>query len=208
MTAKDLAQPTSGATALPSYYHITVTEIPLRPPVRPADAGIRVERWYERYNDARPVTTVAEGELVRVRLRITVPVERRFVVVDDALPAGLEAVDLSLRTSTIVGGGGAPSGAQARDTDEAGEEGEDNGVGYGRYEGGWWSPWDFREIRDDRVVWSASWLWKGTWDISYIARATTPGTFVRPPARAEEMYDPGVNGRSDGGSFTVTPKAP
>ena len=204
-----------GATALPSYYHITVTEIPLRPPVRPADAGIRVERWYERYNDARPVTTVAEGELVRVRLRITVPVERRFVVVDDALPAGLEAVDLSLRTSTIVGGGGAQSGAQARAPDDAGdagedtgEEGDDTGIGYGRYEGGWWSPWDFREIRDDRVVWSASWLWKGTWDISYIARATTPGTFVRPPARAEEMYDPGVNGRSDGGSFTVTPKAP
>ena len=89
------------------------------------------------------------------------------------------------------------------------EEGDDeSGIGYGRYEGGWWSPWDFREIRDDRVVWSASWLWKGTWDLSYIARATTPGTFVRPPARAEEMYDPGVNGRSDGGRFTVTPKAP
>ncbi|MCE9602863.1 MAG: hypothetical protein K8S21_11720 [Gemmatimonadetes bacterium] len=198
-----------GASALPSYYHVTVNEVPLAPPVRPADAGIRVERWYERYNDARPVTSVVEGELVRVRLRITVPVERRFVVVDDALPAGLEAIDLSLRTSAVAGGPGA-SAAQSRDPDAEGDaEGEEeSGIGYGRYEGGWWSPWDFREIRDDRVVWSASWLWKGTWDISYIARATTPGTFVRPPARAEEMYDPGVNGRSDGGRFTVTPKAP
>ena len=198
-----------GATALPSFYHLTVTEVPLKPPVRPADAGIRVERWYERYADARPVTSVAEGELVRVRLRITVPSERRFVIVDDALPAGLEAVDLSLRTSTTVGGAGAPAPRQ-RGGDEGaeGDEGDESSVGYGRYEGGWWSPWDFREIRDDRVVWSASWLWRGTWDISYIARATTPGTFVRPPARAEEMYDPGVNGRSDGGTFTVTAKTP
>ena len=190
---------------MPSYYHITVNEVPLAPPVRPADAGIRVERWYERYNDARPVTSVAEGELVRVRLRITVPVERRFVVVDDALPAGLEAIDLSLRTSAVAGGPSA-SAAEPRDPDEEGDD--EAGIGYGRYEGGWWSPWDFREIRDDRVVWSASWLWKGTWDLSYIARATTPGTFVKPPARAQEMYDPGVNGRSDGGRFTVTPKVP
>jgi uncharacterized protein YfaS (alpha-2-macroglobulin family) len=199
-----------GTAALPSFFHVTVTEMPSKPPVRPADAGIRVERWYERYGDAKPVTSVAEGELVRVRLRITVPVERRFVVVDDALPAGLEAVDLSLRTSSVVGGGPAAGRPAPRDPDaEGGEEGDDEGgLGYGRWEGGWWSPWDFREIRDDRVVWSASWLWKGTWDISYIARATTPGTFIRPPARAEEMYDPGVNGRSDGGSFTVTPRSP
>ncbi len=29
-----------------------------------------------------------------------------------------------------------------------------------------------------------------------IARATTPGTFVVPPAKAEEMYSPEVFGRS------------
>lgn len=198
-----------GASALPSFFHVTVTEMPSKPPVRPADAGIRVERWYERYDDAKPVTAVAEGELVRVRLRITVPVERRFVVVDDALPAGLEAVDLSLRTSTLVSGAGGPPAGQREPADgDTGDDGDTGGLSYGRWEGGWWSPWDFREIRDDRVVWSASWLWKGTWDISYVARATTPGTFIKPPARAEEMYDPGVNGRSDGGTFTVTPKAP
>jgi uncharacterized protein YfaS (alpha-2-macroglobulin family) len=202
-----LALRAEGAAALPTFFHVTVTEMASRPPTRPTDAGIRVERWYERYNDARPITSIAEGELVRVRLRITVPVERRFVVVDDALPAGLEAVDLSLRTSSIVAGPGAPAANQPAPPDE-GDEGDRGDFSYGRWEGGWWSPWDFREIRDDRVVWSASWLWKGTWDISYIARATTPGTFIKPPARAEEMYDPGINGRSDGGSFVVTPKSP
>jgi uncharacterized protein YfaS (alpha-2-macroglobulin family) len=32
--------------------------------------------------------------------------------------------------------------------------------------------------------------------------------FVRPPAHAEEMYNPSVQGRTDGGVFTVTPKTP
>ena len=47
-------------------------------------------------------------------------------------------------------------------------------------------------------------LFKGTYTATYRARATTPGVFVRPPAHAEEMYNPGMNGRSDGGVFTVT----
>ena len=38
-----------------------------------------------------------------------------------------------------------------------------------------------------------------TWD--YIARATTPGTFVVPPATAEEIYTPEVFGRT--GTDTV-----
>jgi hypothetical protein len=29
-----------------------------------------------------------------------------------------------------------------------------------------------------------------------VARATTPGTFVTPPTKAEEMYSPDVFGRS------------
>jgi uncharacterized protein YfaS (alpha-2-macroglobulin family) len=31
---------------------------------------------------------------------------------------------------------------------------------------------------------------------SYVARATTPGTFVVPPAKAEEMYAPETFGRT------------
>ncbi|HET8622802.1 MAG TPA: alpha-2-macroglobulin family protein, partial [Gemmatimonadales bacterium] len=85
----------------PVYWYATLREVPKAAPVRPDDQGIQVERWYERMDDRRPVTSVTEGDLVRVRLRITVPADRAFVILDDALPAGLEAVDLSLRT---VGG--------------------------------------------------------------------------------------------------------
>ena len=184
-----------------------MTEIPSRPPVTPEDAGIQVERWYERYDTGEPVTSVAEGELVRVRLRLTVPALRQFVVLDDPLPAGLEAVDLSLRTAAALPGPGA--NASPRDEPVEGERREDENThwAYGSWDSGWWSPFDHRELRDDRVVYSATMLWPGTYTATYIARATTPGTFIRPPAHAEEMYNPGINGRSDGGVFVVRERA-
>ena len=193
----------AGAGAGPVYYYFTVSEVPLAPPVTPEDAGIRVERWYERYQGGAPITRVAEGDLVRVRLRITVPTTRQFVVVDDALPAGLEAVDLSLRTASAMPGPGASMTPEPVD-----QERQESAPqwGFGRWDAGWWSPFDYREIRDDRVVYSANVLWPGTYTATYVARATTPGTFVRPPAHAEEMYNPAVNGRSDGGTFVVTPR--
>jgi len=200
---------TLGASAgtTPAFYYLTVTEVPSAPPVKPAEAGFRVERWYERFTDGQPITSAVEGDLVRVRLRVTVPSERRFVVLDDALPGGLEAVDLSLRTSTTARGPGAAATA-----DEEGAEGQGGGEGegwrFGSWDSGWWTPWDHREIRDDRVVYAAALLWAGTWSTTYVARATTPGVFIRPPAHAEEMYNPGVNGRSDGGTFTVTARPP
>ncbi|MBA3260671.1 MAG: hypothetical protein H0T68_14545 [Gemmatimonadales bacterium] len=187
----------------PLFYYVTVTTAPRAAPVRPGDRGIQVERWYERYDTGKPLTDVAEGELVRVRLRVTVPAERHFVVLDDALPAGLEAVDLSLRT---VGGMPGPGATDSSATDgESTEEGEERWA-YGSWDAGWWSPFDHRELRDDRVVFVATRLWKGSYTATYLARATTPGTFTRPPAHAEEMYNPGVFGESDGGVFVVLGK--
>jgi uncharacterized protein YfaS (alpha-2-macroglobulin family) len=196
----------AGAGGPPVFYYLTVNAVPRGAPVRPNDRGVIVERWYERYEDGKPVTEITEGELLRVRLRVTVPSERHFVVLDDALPAGLEAVDLSLRTVGGVPGPGAADTASAG----PGEEGVDDGQApyrwaYGMWDAGWWSPFDHRELRDDRVVYAATILWKGEYTASYLARATTPGSFTRPPAHAEEMYNPAVYGESDGGTFTVVP---
>ena len=96
-------------------------------------------------------------------------------------------------------GAAAPEEPADREQQEGGPQ-----WGFGRWDSGWWSPFDYREIRDDRVVYSANVLWPGTYTATYVARATTPGTFIRPPAHAEEMYNPAVNGRSDGGVFVVT----
>jgi len=56
------------------------------------------------------------------------------------------------------------------------------------------------------VVYFARALEKGIYTATYVARATTAGTFVRPPAHAEEMYNPSLGGRSDGGVFRVIPR--
>jgi uncharacterized protein YfaS (alpha-2-macroglobulin family) len=51
-------------------------------------------------------------------------------------------------------------------------------------------------MRDERAEAFASLLWEGVYNYSYVARATTPGRFVAPPAKAEEMYAPEVFGWS------------
>jgi uncharacterized protein YfaS (alpha-2-macroglobulin family) len=188
----------------PIFYAVTVDEVPTRAPVTPDVQGIAVERWYERFDDGAPITSVDEGELVRVRLRVTVPADRQFVVVDDALPAGLEPVDLSLRTSATLGPFVTAESERARRRGDRDRDGPQwQAWLYGSWDNGWWSPWDHKEIRDDRVVYFARVLWTGTYTATYVARATTRGSFIRPPTHAEEMYNPGVHGRSDGGRFVV-----
>lgn len=198
----------AAGSGAPVFYHVNVTEVATRPTFTPRDRGIAVERWYETLGTRRPVVRVAEGEVVRVRLRITVPEEREMVILDDPLPAGLEAVDLSLRTVSPF----AVSFLEAAEevvTESLFEETENPGMTwyYGSWDSGLWSPFDYKEIRDDRVVYFARVLWKGTYSATYLARATTAGTFTSAPAHAEEMYNPGVHGRSGGGSFTVSTAA-
>jgi alpha-2-macroglobulin len=185
-------------SAAPLYYYFTVREVPHTRPVRPVDRGIQVERWYERVDTKAPVTRVAAGELVRVRLRITVPSDRQFVVLDDPLPAGLEAVDLSLRTVR-------PPGLGLPEERDAFGGADSGGWYFGSWDSGVWSVFDHKELRDDRVIYFATYLWAGTHTATYLARATTAGTFAMPPAHAEEMYNPAVNGRTGGGEFVVTP---
>lgn len=184
----------------PVYYALTVDEVPRDRELTPDTRGMTVERWYERFDDGSPVTDVQEGDLVRVRLRITVPADREFVALEDLLPAGLEAVDLSLRTMRGIGAFSthvSDSIRLARDREAA------QGTRFGAWYGSWWTPWEHSEKRDDRVVFFARILWAGTYTASYLARATTPGEFIRPPAHAEEMYNPGLNGRSEAGWFRV-----
>jgi uncharacterized protein YfaS (alpha-2-macroglobulin family) len=194
------------------YYSVSVSEVPARPPVTPDVRGIFVERWYERLDDGHPVTSVREGELVRVRLRITVPADREFVALEDPLPAGLEPVDLSLHTSTALD----PFVVREWDKDpevERMERESDSGPRwqnwlYGSWDEGWWQPWEHKALYDDRVVYFARMLWKGSYSASYIARATTGGSFTRAPAHAEEMYNEALSGRSDGGRFDVGARTP
>jgi len=102
---------------------------------------------------------------------------RYHVALVDPLPAGLEAMNPALATT-----GNIPKNPDAQK----------------RNPWWWWtSTWyEHQNLRDERVEAFASLLWEGVHEYTYVARATTPGSFVVPPAKAEEMYHPETFGRS------------
>jgi uncharacterized protein YfaS (alpha-2-macroglobulin family) len=68
----------------------------------------------------------------------------------------------------------------------------------------WSRTWyEHQNMRDERVEAFASLLWEGVWDYTYVAKATTPGVFVVPPPKAEEMYSPETFGRGAGDRVVV-----
>jgi uncharacterized protein YfaS (alpha-2-macroglobulin family) len=74
---------------------------------------------------------------------------------------------------------------------------------FGRWYRPWWRYWAYSDLRDDRVAVFATFLGKGTYEYTYMLRASVAGEFRAAPARAYEMYFPEVMGRSAGGVFTV-----
>jgi uncharacterized protein YfaS (alpha-2-macroglobulin family) len=134
---------------------------------------------------------------VRVKLTVIAPAERHYAVVEDLLPAGLEAIDARLRT--------VDPGLKARlDAERLAAERRTGGPTYIAPWFKWYySPWQHVELRDDRVALSADRLPKGVYEYVYYARATAPGDFFVAPARAEQTYFPDVFGRSDSGRFVV-----
>jgi uncharacterized protein YfaS (alpha-2-macroglobulin family) len=73
----------------------------------------------------------------------------------------------------------------------------------------YWNRWyalfafDHTELRDERVAAFAERLPAGVYEYTYLARATTPGRYLAPPTRAEEMYAPELFGRSASTHVTV-----
>ena len=132
-----------------------------------------------------PSPQIARGQLVRVRLTMVVADALHYVVIDDPLPAGLEAIDASIITDTQV-----PSTYSVQDYNDRGW--------------GWWY-FSHTELRDEKVVLSSDYLPAGTYVYTYLARASTAGTFQVIPPTASEFYFPDVGGRGAGSEFVVRP---
>jgi len=113
---------------------------------------------------------------VRVQINMVATNRRYHVALVDPLPAGLEAINPALAVAESV---------PQDPNDPAGRS------------SWWWGPWyQHQNLRDERAEAFTTLLWEGVYNYSYVARATTPGSFVVPPAKAEEMYSPEVFGRS------------
>ena len=70
---------------------------------------------------------------------------------------------------------------------------------------GWWWRWtpSHSEFRDEKVVLFADYLAAGTYEYTYLMRASLPGQFQTLPATAYEMYFPETGGRSAGEMFEI-----
>ncbi|MGI5864187.1 MAG: MG2 domain-containing protein [Myxococcales bacterium] len=188
------------------YYGALLRYAPAELPTEPLDRGVVVQRWFEPYEGGGQAKTFRAGDLVRVRVRVGSHMERNFVVVDVPLPAGLEAVDTSLASTAALPAEPEQEGPGEGYEYESAEDLSARGANPFAYS--FYSPFNHTEMRDDRVTLFADRLPPGVHTASFVARATTPGDYALPPAKAEEMYAPEVFGRSDGGRFTVLTTEP
>ena len=179
------------------YYGLNLRYVTPALGIEALNRGFAVSHRYTLLDDPDTVVTgAALGDVVRVQVTVVAPHDRLFVLVEDFLPAGLEPINPRLRSV-------APELIQQLESDRAtAAYGSDSGY-YAPWYGWYYSPWQHVDIRDDRLTLEASRLPRGVHEYVYYARATTPGTFIVPPARAEESYFPEVFGRSDSGYFTV-----
>jgi len=166
------------------YYRLGLRYAPTDLRLPPYEAGFTVERVYEAVDnpddvkrDSQGVWHIKSGARVRVRLTMVAPTRRYHVALVDPLPAGFEALNPTLAVT-----GSIPQDPQRQ-------------TGSNRY-WWWWRTWyEHQNMRDERIEAFASLLWDGVHTYTYVARATTPGTFIAPPTKAEEMYAPETFGR-------------
>ena len=181
-TTEDLIFGMEGAGRL--YYRLGLSYAPDDLDLDPLDMGFTVQRSYESVDDPEDVWQdedgvwhVRAGARVLVRVSMATNNRRYHVALVDPLAAGLEIINPALANT------------QSPPPDEL--------TPAARETWWWWGPWyEHQNLRDEQAEAFATLLWEGSYTYSYYARATTPGTYVVPPAHAEELYFPETFGRS------------
>jgi uncharacterized protein YfaS (alpha-2-macroglobulin family) len=166
------------------YYTAYLSVYQPVPTLEPLNNGIVVQR---RYTNAagETVTSARVGELIQARVTIIAPTSLHYVVIEDPLPAGADAVDPNLLTSQQVG-----------------TQPELNAADPFRNGWGWW--WFTNiEFRDQMVVLSADYLPAGAYEFVYTLRPGLPGEYNVLPTTGYEFYFPDVMGRGAGSLFTI-----
>jgi alpha-2-macroglobulin len=176
------------------YYRIGIQYALRNLRLDPADYGFTVLRSYEPVDNPDDVKqsadggwTIKSGARVRVRLTMVAQARRYHVALVDNLPAGLEILNPGLAVTEAIPADVKPATSVLTFGSRS--------IGGGSW---WWRQYWFehQNFRDERAEAFCSLLWEGVYNYSYVARATTPGQFVVPPAKAEEMYHPETFGRT------------
>jgi len=170
------------------YYRLTIDA---RIPRSQVDAAgvVEVARAYLDPATLKPLETIEPGQVVAVRLTVRLPERASYMIVEDRLPSGLEALNERLNTTS-------------RGTSEY-EEIEGYGPAYYWQEYGY----NYKEIRAGRVSFFITEMGPGAHSFIYLTRATYPGFYTALPAEAYAMYDVETWGRSETSQVLIGPQA-
>lgn len=194
------------------YYDLSLTYFLPITSIGARDEGFSVRRSFYRFADKEssiPVTEAKVGEVLRGKITLTVPKDRRLVAVESFIPAGVEIVnfklsteDQSLREGAPYGGGlGAASGGLFAAVGASAELPDD---AYGiriRHDR---LTVDAEESHDDRLFLFREYVPAGVYEYEFFVRALVPGTFQVLPTVASEMYFPENFGRTSGSRFIIS----
>jgi uncharacterized protein YfaS (alpha-2-macroglobulin family) len=161
----------TGAGTAPVCYRLAIEADPPSAQAPRQDQGFALSRHYQKLDDndaPAPLDELQPGDRVLVTLTVENPRPAYYVVVDDPLPALLEAVHPEFRSQ----------GAAT--------------VAPGQH----W-PASHHELRPDRALFFADSLPPGRFTVRYLARVRAAGSVTAPPARIEEMYRPERFGTSE-----------
>jgi uncharacterized protein YfaS (alpha-2-macroglobulin family) len=151
--------------------------------LRPHPRSIPVQREYRLKGSQEPTSEFQQGDLVEVRLTLDVPEESWYVVIDDPLPAGFEALNERLGTESHIAAADFPPEFHWEE------------YGYNR-----------KEVRDERVTLFITHLEPGQTTFTYLARVISAGSFTALPAEVYPMYEAEAWSRSDGARCRVNPR--
>jgi len=175
------------------YFAVEARYFSLEEPVTPAGNEIFAQRSYDRLA-VRPTLLrgpvaereplgddgrLASGDRVEVRVVIEAKNDYEYLVLEDLKPAGLEAValvsgePLAARELTA-----AAAGRRQAEPDSRDYTGRARPV--------------YQELRDRKVALFLDKLPQGVWEIRYVLRAETPGTFHALPLLGHVMYVPEI----------------
>jgi hypothetical protein len=173
----------------PLYWHATARYLETRQPIEVT--GSRQLALSRRYFALEPVRLgdrivyretpfagrAAPGDILLVRLTAAGSRDWRYLVIDDPIPAGTEAMATT------------------------------NAYPLERQAPGWWWTGSHREYRDSRVVVFQDRFDRGTYEFQYLLRVVTPGIFTAPPAQIAPMYVPGVSASTGAVTVTIAERA-
>jgi uncharacterized protein YfaS (alpha-2-macroglobulin family) len=145
-----------------------------------AAGAVVVTRRYLDGETGQPLETIEPGQLVQIRLTVDLSDRGSYIIIEDHLPGGLEALNEGLATTSHI-------------VDAY------NGPTYRWQELGY----NYKEVFGDRVSFFITEMDGGPRMISYYARATQAGSFTAMPTEVYAMYDTAVWGRSASNQIVI-----